>query len=719
MKKLLSTIFLLIVFSTIGRSQSPATFRHPGIFSSQAELDFIRTTVAANNGSPIIAGYQVLASDSRASLSYNAEPYATVNVIGSGSSASEDAFRRDAHAAYAHAMRWVVTGNAAHRTKAIQIMNVWASTFQRITTPSNTPNQPTLEASWALPIWLAGAEIIKTYNNGAAAWPTSEVNTFNGFVRKILTYVNGPIYQTANWLISKDLSLMSAGVFLNDPSLYNSGYNHVRGQIDAITATGEIPELYRDFVHSQYVLIGLAQSAEVAHQQGDDALFTRASGLSQPRILVGTESYVKGLLGTGTPNYQSESAWARKSAPYEILLARYTQLGFNVPQTRNYVLNQNRSETAIENHFVGWLTATHSQLPSGNPSACEPVSASAHDGNVPANVLDNNLSTRWSAEGNGQWIQFCLGTPASVSGVQIAFYQGNTRSSTFDVQVSADGNGWTTAAASITSSGTSLDLQTFSFAARTAKYVRIVGRGNSVNAWNSYTEVRINTQAAVGAPIGQTIWLRGVNNQYVSSKNGEGPMWCNATAVAGWNQFLITDAGAGKVALQNQGKYVSSENGAQAMTCNRLSVQDWEKFDWITNTDGTVSLRGINGAYVSSENGAQAMTCSRQTIGVGESFSFGTAAALTSATSARSITSGDDADVVCYPNPVDNQFTYEVPVGTLGQSVEVKDATGNVVLTTTATQSKNTVDTSAWKPGTYYIRITGAGFNKLFKIVKR
>lgn len=125
--------------------------------------------------------------------------------------------------------------------------------------------------------------------------------------------------------------------------------------------------------------------------------------------------------------------------------------------------------------------------------ACEPVSASTDDGNVPANVLDDDLNTRWSANGDGQWIRFCLDDIVSVSGVQIAFYNGNTRTSTFDVQVSNDGAGWTNAATGLTSSGTSLNLETFTFTARTAKYVRILGHGNSVNAWNSYTEVNIQT----------------------------------------------------------------------------------------------------------------------------------------------------------------------------------------------------------------------------------
>jgi poly(beta-D-mannuronate) lyase len=135
--------------------------------------------------------------------------------------------------------------------------------------------------------------------------------------------------------------------------------------------------------------------------------------------------------------------------------------------------------------------------------ACTPVTASADDGNVPANVLDNDLNTRWSANGDGQWIQFCLSSTATVSGVQIAFYNGTTRTSSFDILTSTDGNSFTTAASNVQSSGTTLNLETFTITARTAKYVRIVGHGNSVNLWNSYTEVRIQSSAAVLARIEQ------------------------------------------------------------------------------------------------------------------------------------------------------------------------------------------------------------------------
>ncbi|MCS3796499.1 PQQ-dependent sugar dehydrogenase [Niastella sp. OAS944] len=141
---------------------------------------------------------------------------------------------------------------------------------------------------------------------------------------------------------------------------------------------------------------------------------------------------------------------------------------------------------------------------------CEPVTASGNDGNVPANVLDNDLNTRWSANGDGQWIQFCLANSTTVSGVQIAFYSGNTRASTFDVLTGTDGLNWTTAASGLVSSGTSLNLETFTFTPRTAKYVRIVGHGNSVNAWNSYTEVKIQTSTG-----SQTITLAPTQDAYV------------------------------------------------------------------------------------------------------------------------------------------------------------------------------------------------------------
>src|SRR2546429_9938344 len=71
------------------------------------------------------------------------------------------------------------------------------------------------------------------------------------------------------------------------------------------------------------------------------------------------------------------------------------------------------------------------------------VVASANDGNLPQNTLDNTLATRWSAQGDGQWIRYDLGATAAIDHVDIAWYLGDTRVSSFDIHVSSDTVTWT------------------------------------------------------------------------------------------------------------------------------------------------------------------------------------------------------------------------------------------------------------------------------------
>jgi len=132
------------------------------------------------------------------------------------------------------------------------------------------------------------------------------------------------------------------------------------------------------------------------------------------------------------------------------------------------------------------------------------VTASTHDGNVPANTVDGSLSTRWSANGDAQWIQYDLGASRTVTHLTVAFYLGNSRQAEFDLQVSSDGESWTNVLTGASSSGASTQEQTFDFADTTARYVRYLGHGNSVNTWNSVTEVRIFAADAAGSTPTQT-----------------------------------------------------------------------------------------------------------------------------------------------------------------------------------------------------------------------
>jgi chitodextrinase len=120
------------------------------------------------------------------------------------------------------------------------------------------------------------------------------------------------------------------------------------------------------------------------------------------------------------------------------------------------------------------------------------VVASCDDGNVATNTVDGDLGTRWSCDVNGAWIDYDLGSIQTISSVDIAFFKGNERSGIFDIEISTDGTN-AVQVFSGSSSGTTLQLENFDFTDTTGRFVTIIGYGNSANAWNSITELQINT----------------------------------------------------------------------------------------------------------------------------------------------------------------------------------------------------------------------------------
>jgi len=157
-----------------------------------------------------------------------------------------------------------------------------------------------------------------------------------------------------------------------------------------------------------------------------------------------------------------------------------------------------------------WNSITETAI-YGSPAApvtAVPVAsaiASGDDGNIPQNTLDNNLATRWSASGDGQWIRYDLGAVVAVGPVSIAWYQGTAWASAFEIQVSLDTVTWTSVFAG-RSSGQTLQPERYDFPTVTGRYVRIVGHGQwsgttELSVWNSLTEVAIYAGAAVGSAV--------------------------------------------------------------------------------------------------------------------------------------------------------------------------------------------------------------------------
>ncbi|MEV6036386.1 DNRLRE domain-containing protein [Nonomuraea sp. NPDC052116] len=119
------------------------------------------------------------------------------------------------------------------------------------------------------------------------------------------------------------------------------------------------------------------------------------------------------------------------------------------------------------------------------------VTASANEGGPAADAVDGNMGSRWAAAGDGRTLTLDLGAKRTVGAVAVAFFNGHARTSTFDVLTSTDGTTWNAALTGAVSAGTSDDAEVFSFTARPARHVRLVGHGNSVSSYNSVTEIRV------------------------------------------------------------------------------------------------------------------------------------------------------------------------------------------------------------------------------------
>lgn len=346
-------------------THEPSTFIHPGILNGQYDLDYMKTYVNRSGAHPRKVGYQKMTSSSQAKLDYSYQAFSEVEVMASGSSESEGHFRNDAHAAYAHALNWVITSDQRSKNKSIEILNAWANTFTRIV--STTETQPTLEASWALPLWVSAAEIIRHYDDGDAGWSDEEINNFESFVTKLTDAVNGPIASAANWKASRALARMAAGVFLENRDIYNQGYTEANAQIVLIGSDGKPSENDRDAGHCQYNVIATSQAAEIAFHQGDDSFYLKRLPGEPPSVnpllFRQSEYFVRELMGDvpqGGKNYSSYQY--KHNPPYEMVLACYKyDFGMLMPQTEKFVIQDNRPVDISESHFVGWTTLTHAR----------------------------------------------------------------------------------------------------------------------------------------------------------------------------------------------------------------------------------------------------------------------------------------------------------------------------------------------------------------------
>lgn len=152
-------------------------------------------------------------------------------------------------------------------------------------------------------------------------------------------------------------------------------------------------------------------------------------------------------------------------------------------------VNDKNNPEKVVTYVIRFRSEAYAGLPQGTKFEPVEITASGSDMNLPVNVADGKLDTRWSADGR-QWIQYDLGEIKNINAISMAVHMGHERKQYFKMEVSEDGVNYIDVLDSETT-GTTKDYEHFRFIPVNARYVRITGYGNSTNSWNSITELGI------------------------------------------------------------------------------------------------------------------------------------------------------------------------------------------------------------------------------------
>jgi fibronectin type 3 domain-containing protein len=246
-----------------------ANFIHPGIVHTIADLERMRTNVLAGNY-PWYMGYTNLLADSHSSPAYPMAGPQTTIVRDAPTSTRPYAWEDDCGAAYQNALLWYLTGDPAHATKAIQILDAWASACTNF-----SGSDARLTAGLQGYKYITAAELIR-YTG--APWSQAEINTCSNFIRTVILPVNR-MYGGGNWGQIGACSAMAAGVFLDDEPVFNEALNCFKygaptecdmGIPNYINPLGWTTESDRDIGHWGLALDNLTEASWIAWCQGLD-----------------------------------------------------------------------------------------------------------------------------------------------------------------------------------------------------------------------------------------------------------------------------------------------------------------------------------------------------------------------------------------------------------------------------------------------------------------
>lgn len=241
----------------------------------------------------------------------------------------------------------------------------------------------------------------------------------------------------------------------------------------------------------------------------------------------------------------------------------------------------------------------------------------------PHNTIDGLIDpeSRWSNESQGapKALLVDLGAQQTVKGLNIAWYKGDTRKSTFAVEASVDGTDYQIIVPTRQTSGETLEFESYDFDAVDAQYIRVLGSGNDSNDWNSITEIAaIGCGVAVQKPTEPILTARagrgmfGLDVNVPPGKNFDLLGWYVTTPAdddgdgkadsvyenelaAGWTdpRFFYTDPATGGMVFRS--------TPAGAKTSKNTNYTRTELRGMLRRGDGTIQTR-VEGGYPNKNN---------------------------------------------------------------------------------------------------------------------
>jgi Alginate lyase len=289
--------FVLLLPLILTLSLSAQSFQHPGVLVDRAQLDFLKSQVAAKT-EPFYQEFLWAKAGEYGALDYHIQGPPPTGIIDCGSYSRPNngcsAEDHDAAAAYLQAVLWYITGDRHYAQNAIDILNTYGHNLKGYTN-SNAP----LQAAWGSSKWPRAAEIIRYTNAG---WKPDDIQAF----AHMLTAVPLPLIQNGsgangNWELSMIEATIGIAVFTNDRTLFDHAvamwhervpayfyYQPIDGDhpqpfprgddrttwngqtVFNASLNGVTQETCRDFGHTEYGIAATMNAAATAYIQGID-----------------------------------------------------------------------------------------------------------------------------------------------------------------------------------------------------------------------------------------------------------------------------------------------------------------------------------------------------------------------------------------------------------------------------------------------------------------